>query len=269
MKHYLLLLALTFCSIQLRAQSISTLMGARANGMGYASAAMVDGWSMFNNIAGLAKTESVSAAFTYDVRSALPGANRTAAVFALPTKLGIAGAGLFRFGDDLYSETMISAGFSNQLGLTSLGLKVNYIQYRAEGFGSKGVVTLSFGGIAEITPMLSVGAYITNINQPKISQDEDRVPTLLTAGIAFTPTDKLLLATELEKDLDHKPTWRTGIEYTFHKKFCARTGFNIQPNAAFFGLGFKTSKFRIDYALQNSTLLNFGHQASVQYVFVK
>jgi hypothetical protein len=253
----------------LQAQSVSTLMGARAQGMGYSSSTLFDSWAIFNNVAGMAKITQSTASFTYDLRSAIPGANRTAMAMAIPSKFGVFGGGVFRFGDDVYSESILSAGFSNQLGLAALGVKINYIQYRAEGFGSKGVFTVNFGGIAELTPNLSVGAFITNINQPKLSEDGDRLPTLLTAGLAFIPTEKVIITTELEKDLDYDATWKLGAEYFFHSKFCARTGFNVQPNASYFGLGFKTTRFIIDYALQYSTILNFSHQASINYQFSK
>jgi hypothetical protein len=77
----------------------------------------------------------------------------------------------------------------------------------------------------------------------------------LVAGISFKPTDKVFIATEIEKDLEYDPIWKMGLEYKFHEKFCARTGYNLNPNAAFFGLGFKTKKFAIDYALATQYIL--------------
>jgi hypothetical protein len=269
MKFFYSLLLSTLLTAVIQAQSVSTRIGARAQGMGNCASGLFDVWGVFNNMAGIAQLNQPIASFSYDVRSALPGANRAAAVLGVPIKTSVIGGGVFRFGDDLYSESILTAGYGNQLGLAALGAQVNYIQYRAEGFGSKGVVSFNFGGIAEITPQLSVGAHITNINQPRINTDNERLPSLLTAGLVFKPTDKVLIATELEKDLDYKATWKLGAEYVFHTKFTARTGFNVYPRASFFGLGFKTNRFVIDYALQHSTLLNFGHQATVSYQFEK
>jgi hypothetical protein len=249
-------------------QSVSTLMGGRPNGMGYASSALFDEWGVFNNIAGIAKLETTTAAFAYDLHPTLTGANRTAAVAAIPVTIGVAAVGAYRFGDDLYNEHLFTAGYSNTFGLASLGIKANYIQYQTEGFGTKSVVSINLGGIAQLTPLLAVGAYITNINQPNLNKFE-KLPTRLAAGLSFTPTEKVIVITELEKDLDYKPTWKAGAEYTFHSKLTARTGYNINPNTAFFGLGFKTSKFKIDYALQHNVLLSLSHQASVTYQFQK
>jgi hypothetical protein len=196
----------------------------------------------------------------------LIGANRAAAAFAIPIKIGVIGTGVYKFGDDLYNEQVLSAGFSNQFGIAALGAQVNYTQYRTEGFGSKGVWSINMGGIAELTPKLLIGAYILNINQPAINEQE-KLPTKLVAGLNFKPTEKIIIATEIEKDLEYDPLLKMGLEYTFYKKLSARTGYHINPNMAFFGLGFKTKKIIIDYALQHSVSLSLSHQVSVSYQF--
>lgn len=265
MRVYSLLLLLTCVSVA-SAQSVSTQIGARANGMGYTSTTLFDVWGLFNNPASSAKIEHTAASFTYDLHPMPSGSNRTAAVFAVPIKIGVINGGAYRFGDELYNEHVISGGFASKFGLASLGIQINYIQYAAEGFGTKGVASMNLGGIAELTPHLSIGAYIINVNQPNISGAE-KLPTKLMAGLGFKPIDKVFIAAEIEKDLDYDPTWKMGIEYAFHKKFCARTGYNLRPNTAFFGLGFKTKKFTIDYALQHNALLSLSHQASIGYQF--
>ena len=246
------------------AQSASLQMGARAQGMGYASACLSDVWSMTHNVAGLAKTDHAAAAFSYHAIPSLKFLNRMSAVFALPVKTGAAGASLFRFGDDLYNEQVLSLGFANTFGLASLGLKANYIQYRAEGRPARGAFTLSFGGMARLTPQLSFGAHIVNLNQPVIDgQTGERIPTRLLAGLSAQPSDNLILSGEIEKDLHHAATVKSGLEYRAFKKLAFRTGFNLHPEAGFFGLGFKTRTLYLDYALQYNHALGLSHQASV------
>lgn len=265
----ILSLILTLTSALASAQSVSTQIGARANGMGYASASLFDTWSLFNNPASTAKLKNTTTGFTYDLHPTPIGANRTAAVIAVPVEpIGVITGGAYRFGDDLYNEHLISVGFASKFGLASLGAQVNYIQYSAEGFGTKGVVSINLGGIAELTPQLSIGAYIINLNQPEISRDE-KLPTRLVAGLGFKPIEKLFVGVEIEKDLDLDPTWKMGLEYAFHKKFSARTGYNVRPNTGFFGLGMKTKKISIDYTIQYNVFLSFSHQASVGYQFAK
>jgi len=254
------------CQYLLFAQSTSTLMGARACGMGYSSSAIADEWSIFNNVAGLAKVTRITAAFTYDAQPSFKHFNKAAAAFVCPVKIGAAGLGAFRFGDDLYNEQVLIAGYSNSFGLASLGAKVNLIQYNIKGFGSKSIVTVSFGGIARLTEHLVLGAHIININQPKLSSlDDERIPTILVAGILTNVSDNVTITAEIEKDIDYKPAIKSGVEYRILKKFFVRTGIRIQPNAGFFGFGFKATRYSLDYAFQYSQGWGSRHQASVSY----
>lgn len=254
------------CQYLLFAQSTSTLMGARAAGMAYSSSALADEWSIFNNVAGLAKVAAITAAFTYDAQPSFKHFNKAAATFVCPLKIGAAGLGVFRFGDDLYNEQILTAGYANSFGLASLGVKVNLIQYNIKGFGSKSAVTVSFGGIAKLTERLFLGAHIVNINQPKISSlDDERIPTILIAGILTKVSDNVTVTAEIEKDLDYKPAIKSGVEYRILEKFFIRTGIRIQPNAGFFGFGFRATRYSLDYAFQYSQGWGSRHQASVSY----
>jgi hypothetical protein len=254
----------------LEAQSIPTSIGARAMGMGNASACLSDEWALFNNIGGLAKVEQLAAAFTYEAHPAFIPFNRMAMVFSLPLGPGVASAGAYRFGDDLYNEQILSAGFSNALGLASLGIRINFVQYAAEGFGKVHAVTLSFGGIARLTQKFSIGASITNVNQPKFSRHNDeRLPTLLNLGVGFKMSEKLFVTSEIEKDLLYPINWKNGIEYRFNKKFAARTGFNLYPQSGHAGFEFSTTKMRLAYAYMADHHFGSSHQATVGYTLKK
>ncbi len=257
----------------LSAQSVATLIGARANGLGNASACLSDEWSLFNNVAGLSKISNAITAFSYDSRPKLIGADKKAMVFASPIKkVGVAALGVFHFGDNLYSEQIISAGYSNSYGLISLGIKMNYVQYRAQGFKNGGVFSISAGTIAQLTPHLAIGIHATNINQPNLSKfksEKEYLPTLLIAGIGYKASDNVFITTEIEKDLSYKYNLKAGIEYQAHKKLIFRTGFNLQPSTGYFGMGFKLKKFTLDYAYCYEPTLGGSHQATVGYIIKK
>jgi hypothetical protein len=243
-------------------------MGGRAAGMAYATSPLSDEWSLFNNAAGIAAAKKTTLGAAYSMNPVLHGANRVAFAASHPFSIGAFSIGAFAFGDDLYNEQKVSLAYANTLGLASLGLTINYLQYSAEGFGTRGVTTVSLGGIANLTPTISVGAHIQNINQPYLTETEDeRVPTILTAGIGFKPSDKAMLVAEVEKNLQYKALYKTGIEYAFTSRFLARTGFTINPTSLFVGIGFHQSKIHIDYAVQYTpTAIGYSHHASVTYL---
>lgn len=245
-------------------------MGARAHGLANASSCLSGVWSLHNNIAGLADTDGAAAGFAYHAVPSFRSFNRMAAVFAAPLKSGVAGGGIFRFGDELYNEQIVSLGFANTFGLAALGLKVNYVQYQAEGLDTRSGFTVSFGGIATLTEHLFFGAHIVNINQPVIhSSTGERMPTRLLAALAYQPSEKLFVTMEVEKDIEYDPAWKSGMEYVFVKKVAFRTGFQLHPQAGFFGLGFKGRKFNLDYAMQFNAPSGFSHQATATYQFKK
>jgi hypothetical protein len=256
--------------LNLHGQSTSTLSGAQAQGLGNATSCLFNEWAILNNVGGLATLEVPTAAITYAVNSSLPNGNSQAIAMSIPFKSIVTSIGAHSFGDQVYREQVISAGVGNKFGLAALGIKLNYIQYRAMGFGQKGMLTVSLGGIAEITPAFFIGAHIININQPIISDQEDeRVPTKLVVGIRYDLSNKIMVTAELEKDIAFSPTSKMGIAYTPNKKITFRTGFNLHPNAAFFGIGFNHKRILLDYAFEYRMELGVSNQASLGYQFSK
>lgn len=189
--------------------------------------------------------------------------DRMAAGFTAPLFSGTVGVGVYRFGKELYQEHLVSVAFANQFGLAALGAKLNYIQYSVEGLGTKGVISAVLGGQADLTTQLRVGAQVINIFQPYISKDtQERLPVFMRVGIQYKSSPYLLIS-ELEDNLDQKPTWKNALEYTLKKKFSFRTGYQLFPAAGSFGIGFRSSKFFFDYAVSLHSELGISMQASV------
>ena len=249
-------------NIDAKAQSVSTIMGAHAGGMGNISSFPQTEWSIFNNVAGLSQSDGY-AGFSYELRPSLPSANRLTALATFPVSFGVLGGGVFRFGDGVYNEQLISIGFGSSIGITSLGVRASYIQYRAEGFGSQGAVGIDFGGITKLSKQIFIGAWIQNLNQPKLDfAGSEKAPVRLYLTVGFLPIEKFTIATELEKDILYPVVWKTGMEYIIHKKIYARAGFNLNPNSFSCGIGFKGWKLKVDYALQSFSRFNASHQAT-------
>lgn len=238
-------------------------MGARQMGLAFSSATIKDEWSQWNNVAGLAKHRQAAAAVAYEVTPSLLGANRMVMTGVVPFKQGALGIGVFRFGDAVYSEQLASIGLAHQIANTSLGVKLNWVQYRADGFGVQSAATLDFGGISQITQQMRIGAYITNLTQSSFQSTENyRLPTRLIIGVSFQLTSTVLVATELEKDLDYKPVFKSGLEYEPIKNFFLRGGFNFYPQNYYFGLGSKWKSITANYAVRFNHLLGSTHQIS-------
>ena len=193
------------------------------------------------------------------------GLNRMGITVISPFSWGNLGGSIYRFGDELYSEQVLSLGYGNQLGIASLGMRLNYLQYHIETLGSKGSFTLDFGGIAQITDQFHFGAYIINISQSELDEEEP-LPTILRAGVSYRPLEHISLNLEVEKDVEYEPRVKWGFSYTWFEKLTARTGLNTNPFASFFGLGLVARNISVDYALSHHPSLGYSHQLGAIYL---
>lgn len=238
--------------------------------MGGASISIEDVWAVFNNPAGINQVKSETALFSYRNRYSISQLSSIGAAYIQPLQFGHVGLNAFRFGDDLFSEQKAGIVFSDRMGIVALGGGVNYVQFNIEGLGSRGFLTLDFGGIVSFQDRFFIGAHISNINQGKVSKSEgEKLPTIMRIGFSYRPISGLLMNVEVEKDLDFDEILKLGIEYNFYKQFFARTGILTEPFQARFGLGFRPKKFLIDYAYGSDPRLGNIHEISVGYLFRK
>ncbi|MEJ1237706.1 hypothetical protein WBG78_06245 [Chryseolinea sp. T2] len=247
------------------AQSATPITGARGQGMGNATACLTDEWSMLNNVAGLAGTKRSSIAISYDALPALPALGKMGCTLVHPGKVAL-GVSLYRFGDEVYHEQIAALGAATKWSHTQVGMKLNLINYAADGMGSKSVWSVSMGAITELTSWLIVGAHITNVNQPWLSkQSDERLPTVLTAGLLFTLEQNVIVATEVEKRINDTATGRAGLEFILHKKVKSRIGFQLNPQALTGGIGFHLRHFSSDYGIVYVQALGLRHQVSLAF----
>ncbi|MCH7396704.1 hypothetical protein MM236_01840 [Belliella sp. DSM 107340] len=268
----LAIILICFSSMGLNAQSgIETLpQGARSVGMGNANLTLADSWAIFNNIGALGRLESSSAMVGYDHRFNLNELTTISAGAAIHSEKLQYGISVSSFGGEHFNQNNLGIGIANQLGIASLGIKINYFQTNIEGFGRTGSPVIEFGGMAELSSKLFFGAHIYNLTNSKISKNSfDRIPTVVSSGISYRPSEKLTVNIEAEKDILLDPLIKLGLEYNLKDRLWMRSGFNTNPSNIFFGLGFRPRNFIIDYAMTQNQYLGNTHHFSFGYLFQK
>ena len=237
--------------------------GARSMGVGNAHTTLTDAWSIFNNVGGLSRIQHSQVIFGYDHRLGLEELTTLAAAIVFKSNDLGWGVGVSSFGSEFFSQQNLGLGISNQLGIASLGLKINYFQTSIEGFGTGRAAVLEFGGIAELSPELFFGAHIYNPTRARFGKNSpDHLPTVVKAGIAYRPSGKLSVQIEAEKDIILDPLLKLGLEYNLLDKFWARTGVNTLTSHLFFGIGFQGRTLHMDYAMSQHPVLGFTHHFS-------
>ncbi len=258
--------------------------GARAAALSNASVALGgEVWSMGNNVAGLGEMQQRTVGFYAENRYFSPALNVGALAVAIPLGLappaaptpdgaapvwarrGVVAFEAQRFGGALYNETRVGGGYGYRFGQISLGARVDVLQVSIEGLGSRRVLLGTLGGQIEIVPRrLSFGASLYNLNQARLaSYQDERVPTVLRAGLAYRPSAQVLLLVETEKDVERDANFQAGLEYRPVPMLAARLGLATLTEQASAGIGVQTGSFQIDYAAAFQQALGFSQHLSV------
>ena len=272
-----------------------TVRGARAAALGNASAALSgEVWAVGNNVAGLGTVRQRAVGFYAENRYFSPALNVAALAVALPLGVpgtsdeaaapdapatlptapvaapvaashGVVGLEAQRFGGSLYNETRAAVGYGYRFGQISLGARVEALQISIEGLGSRRVVLGSLGGQAELLPgKLTLGMYLYNLNQARLATYQDeRVPTVLRAGLAYRPTAQVLLLAESEKDVERPATFKAGLEYAPVPVLAVRLGLATATEQVSAGVGLRPGSFQLDYAAAFQSALGFSQHVSV------
>ena len=265
--------------------------GARAAAFGNASVALAgEVWSMGNNVAGLSEIQRPTVGFYAENRYFSPALNVGALTVALPlgraagaaatglggaapapaaarawARHGVVAVEVQRFGGTLYNETRLGAGYGYRFGQISLGGRVDVLQVSIEGLGSRRVLLGTLGGQIEVVPQrLSFGASLYNLGQARLARYQDeRVPTVLKAGLAYRPSTQVLLLVETEKDVERAANFKAGLEYRPVPVLAARLGLASLTEQASAGIGLLAGPFQIDYAAAFQQVLGFSQHLSV------
>ncbi|QIL77210.1 hypothetical protein [Hymenobacter sp. HDW8] len=108
------------------------------------------------------------------------------------------------------------------------------------------------------------------MNQARLAAYEDeRVPTVLKAGLSYRPTSKLMLNVETEKDVEQDADFKAGIEYQLLEALALRAGFASLVEQTTAGVGFKAGRFQIDYAAAWQSALGLSQHVGVSLQWAK
>ena len=245
-------------------------VGARASAMGNASVTFTSIYSGFHNQAGLAFIDKTEFGVSYRNSFLLKQTGLKSGVFAIPIKkIGVIGISVNSFGYSAYGEHKFGIAYAKKFGdVFSFGLQVDYLQTQySDPYGSKGVVVAEFGVLGKLTDEFTIAAHIYNPFRAYLDEEiDDRVPTIIKAGLGYKFSEKLLTSLEIEKDLDiSRPNIKAGIEYKPYKQIALRVGVNSNHVKASFGVGVYLNNLVLDIASEYHQTLGFVPQLSLKY----
>lgn len=246
--------------------------GARAVGLGNAYVGVWgDFWSLYHNPAGISGLESIQIGAYVERRFSLKELTYGSAGVVFPfATTQAAGLDFSSFGFDAYRENRIGLAYAiNVFEVLSIGTKINYANVNILDHGSTGTFFLDIGLNTAITDQISLGFSAYNISRSRIltQASEEAIPTVFTVGIAYNPSNKVLIVADIQKDIDHPVSFRGGIEYEIIPILKARMGVSTEPLTWNAGIGVVVQSLNVDLAFGYHERLGYTPHISLSYGF--
>lgn len=228
-----------------------SIMGARSMAMGQTGVAIAgDNWSIFSNVA-LMETEQNQVSFYGFRYLGISEITDMAVSLNYQTNSGTIGAGIHRYGFNLFNENRMRVAYKNNLGKFHYGTAINYTHvFQGEDYGSAGAFGVDLGMGAQIAHPLWVGARATNLNQPGYGSSEEELPREMAIGFSYQLVSRALFASELVKDVRFPMSYRAGVEFEIIEFLFARAGITTEPETYSFGFGYSADHWHINIAMQ-------------------
>lgn len=256
-KKILMALTITFLSIN-TAQTQNT-MGAKSLSMGQTGTAIPESeWSLFSNVSLIPSNQNRVSFYGFRYVG-LSEITDVSTVVSMQSKIGTVAAGIHRYGFELFNETRMLIAVKQSFDHFHAGASISYYHISQGGsYGSAGALGIHLGLAAKISERVWMGARATNINQPSYGRSEELLPRELAIGISYEISEKLLLTSDLVKDVLFPVSVRAGLEFELIRNLFARAGMTTEPETFTFGFGYQAGSFQANFGLQQHRFLGLS-----------
>jgi len=244
--------------------------GAKQIALSHSDVALTaDPFSIFNNPAGLSEIKSNVVGFYYSPSPfGLSELANGFGAFSKNTMLGIFSIGFMKYGFELYKETKLALGYTNNFKEKFLyGFVINYKNISIKNYGSNGFVFFNVGGIAKLSDEINIGFTFENFSRTTVNKEANQIPVVFWSGMSFKIISDLTLFAAVQKEINFDPSLRFGVEYFLIDFLQIRFGTSREPDTFSGGIGITYLPFQFDYAFSSHPDLGFSHQFSLSASF--
>ncbi|MEQ8703710.1 MAG: hypothetical protein RIC19_07310 [Phaeodactylibacter sp.] len=242
--------------------------GARAIGMGFTGLTFHDVNAVFSNAAGIANLERTEVTAFGEQRFLLEELGAYSFGVALPTNAGTFGLGVQHFGFEGYNEQRIGLAYARPLSEDlSIGGQFLALNTQIAEYGSRLALTFAVGLQYQILPQLEMAVHV---NSPARAGSVDGafLPSVFGLGARYTPSERVSILIEAEKDIDYPVRTKAGIEYQVADPFYLRFGVATHPATVTLGVGYQIAdRLWFDVASGYHEILGFSPAAGIHYQF--
>ena len=219
---------------------------------------------MYYNPAALSVSENFQFVFTYHNLYGFSDLNQVNVLSNLQIGRYPFAIAIDRLGNRFYQEIQVTAGSKYDITPDcAIGASAQLYILTIQNYGQKitGGINISF--LYNVLPEFSVGALVTNVNQPRIAQIQEKLPQTMSLGFGYYPLDALSVSVELFRDIRFEQEYRAGFLYKITSSLDFRAGLEDKTDTYSFGLGIHTEWVGFDYALRVHQILGNSHLISI------
>ena len=265
----MVVLLFVVCGFNAKAGNFVRYGGASAAGLGQSVVAYSKA-GYFQNQALITRFDSMY----IELYSAIPFAITefgTHSLFAAAPLLG--GVTSFQyqyFGYQSYNENKAGLAYARKLGKgLSIGVQLSWVRvYIPDPYETSNHLLAEVGIAYELNKYLNFGAHIFNptLSTP-VSDNSETPETAIRAGVSYRPVDVVVCNVELVQWLNHKTSFRVGIDLQLTSNFSVQTGYNHDSQTVGVGLGLELKSFVVVFAGSYHNVLGYSPHLSIGKYF--
>lgn len=243
-------------------------VGASSKGSANTFLNHTDVWTCMNHAASMplfGKTGfAVQAERKYNIKNFQSLALAYIQAFKNDNYLGISG---YRFGDELYNFSRFNLSYSKKIGLFSIGIGTEFLQWHIEGTKNsfKPIINLS-GQARVIKDKLLIGAQAINLLQQELSSYQNEVvPSVMSAGMLYKHNAQINILAEFQIQTYQNSVPKLAIEYSPIDKLTFRIGVSNTNPVYHAGLGLNLKQLQLSYSYVSHPQLNSSQCISLAF----
>lgn len=255
-----ILLLLWFCVGQLQ---FTRAQGARSHGLGGCKATLTDGWSVFNNPAGLTSERGFGGLLSFEQKFLLTDLAEKYFGASLPTNKGVFGVGFVASGFSLLRKNELSIAYGTKLAKNfSVGVRISYfmVKYGDQFFAHK-YIRADIGFNYWVNEKLIVTSFANNLGALVSGASQSPIYSArlgLYVGINYQLSSKVLIVSEVAKTLLLPLNFKFGLEYELVENLLLRAGLYTQRLTNTFGVGYRIKQITLDVGGEKHPVLGYS-----------
>jgi hypothetical protein len=172
--------------------------------------------------------------------------NNVTALVSLPSDFGNWGFMADHFGNSEMSESVMGFAYSRKLGeFIGVGMQFNYFFRNIPGYKTAAFISGELGLLFKVSDQVSTGLQVSHPTGVLSGSTGEGLPAVYSGGIGYTPSEKVLLAADIQKMQEGPVQFHAGFQYWFFDTMNIMGGVTPTSSSWYMGAGFKSHSFFI------------------------